>query len=91
MRLGEDVRDAHGAVLLAAGAELTERLIETLRERGVQQVCVAEVEVLSAAEREARRADVRDRLAYLFRHAGAGEAERQLFDSVLAYRLGQIG
>ena len=49
------------------------------------------VEVLSAAEREARRADVRDRLAYLFRHAGAGEAERQLFDSVLAYRLGQIG
>lgn len=91
MCLADAVQDVHGVVLLAAGCKLTERLIEVLRQRGLQQVWIEEVETLSAAEREARRQAVRDRLARLFRHAGAGEADRQLFDSVLAYRLGRIG
>ena len=91
MRLGEAVRDANGAVLLAAGGELTEHLLEALRRRGILQVVVAEEETLSEAEREARREAVRARLSRLFRGAGQGEADRQLFDAVLDYRLEQLG
>lgn len=90
MRLGEDVRDAQGAVLLAAGGELSESLLEALRRRGIQEVCVAQEETLSEAEREARREVVRARLSHLFRGAGADGADRQLFETVLGYRLGQL-
>jgi len=91
MCLGEDVQDAHGALLLAAGGELTGHLLDMLQRRGIHQICVAEPEVPSTAEREALREAVRARLSYLFRGAGPDEADRQLFDSVLAYRLEQLG
>lgn len=87
MRLGADVQDAQGAVLLAAGAELTDSLLAALRRRGITQICVHEEEQLSESQREARREAVAARLAHLFRRALESEADRQLYDSVRDYRL----
>lgn len=91
MRLGADVQDAHGAVLLAAGAELTDSLLTALRRRGIAQICVHEEERLSDAEREARREAVAARLAHLFRRGGESAADHQLFDSVRDYRMETLG
>lgn len=91
MRLGADVRDAHGAVLLAAGTELTESLLAALRRRGITEIGVLEVEQLSESQREARREAVAARLAHLFRRGGESEADRQLFDSVRDYRMESLG
>lgn len=90
MCLGEDVRDGQGALLLAAGVLLTEHQLDVLERRGIQQVCVEVAEVLTEEERAARREAVRARLVHLFRGAQTGEADRQLFECVLAYRLGQL-
>lgn len=87
MRLGADVQDAHGAVLLAAGTELTESLLAALRRRDIAQICVHEEEQLSEAQLEARREAVAARLAHLFRRALESEADRQLLESVRDYRL----
>lgn len=91
MRLGADVQDTHGAVLLSVGTELTESLLTALRRRGINEICVLMVEQLSDAQREARREAVAARLAHLFRRGGASEADRQLFDSVRDYRLEALG
>ena len=89
MVLGADVQDAHGAVLLAAGGEISESLLPALRRRGVRQVSVLIREELSEAEREARREAKRVRLDHLFRHAGDGDADRLLRQTLLEYRLEQ--
>jgi hypothetical protein len=91
MRLGVDVHDAHGAVLLVAGTELTESLLTALQRRGIVWISVLEVELLSEAEREVRREAVAARLAHLFRRGGKSEADRQLFDSVRDYRMETLG
>lgn len=88
MVLGADIEDAHGAVLLAAGSEISEALLAALRRRGVEQVSVRMPEQSSGQE-EARREEARARLAHLFRRAGDGEAVRSLHAVVLAYREGQ--
>lgn len=90
MRLATDVRDAHGAILLAAGSELSESLLASLRRRGIEQVNVAEEESLTAEELEARREVIRIRLAHLFRRAGEAEADCLLFEAMLDYRLEQL-
>jgi hypothetical protein len=89
MVLGVDVQDAHGAVLLAAGGEISEALLSALGRRGVQQVSVLVQEVLSEAGREARREVLRARVDHLFRHAGEGAADRFLRQAILEYRLEQ--
>lgn len=87
MVLGADIHDDHGATLLAAGTELNESHLASLRRRDVRQAVIEAREVLSEAEREARREEVRARLHYLFRHAGEGEADRVLYQTILEYRL----
>lgn len=91
MVLGADVLDAHGAVLLAAGGEISESMLSALRRRGVQQVSVLVQTVLTEAEREARKEAMRARLNHLFRHAGEGAADRFLRQAVLEYRMEQLG
>jgi hypothetical protein len=90
MRLGIDICDARGAVLLAAGGELTEPLIVALRRRGIEQVCVATGEPLDAEALAARREATRLRIAHLFRRAGKADADRRLYEAVLDYRLEQL-
>lgn len=90
-RLGSDLRDARGAVLLAAGSELSESLINALRRRGVESISVALADSITPEEQEMQREAARRRLAWLFRRAGESEAERQLFEALLDYRLERIG
>lgn len=87
MCLGAEVQDAHGAVLLAQGAELTESLLAALRRRGIARIEVLETSAPDAAELEARREAAKARLAHLFRRAGESDADRQLFLCVRDYRL----
>jgi len=91
MVLGADIQDAHGGTLLAAGTELSDMHIASLRRRDVQQAVIEMREILSEADREARREAVRDRLGHLFRQAGEGEADRVLYQAILEYRLEQVG
>lgn len=90
MVLGADIRDAHGATLLAAGTELNETHLASLRRRDVRQAVIEEREILSEAEREARREEIRARLRHLFRRAGEGEADRMLYQTLLEYRLEKV-
>jgi len=87
MVLGADIRDAHGATLLAAGTELSESHLASLRRRDVRQATIEAREIVSEAEQEVRREAIRARVRYLFRRAGEGEADRVLYQTVLEYRL----
>lgn len=90
MVLGADLRDDHGATLLAAGTELSESHLASLRRRDVRQAAIEVREILSEAEREARREEVRSRLHHLFRRAGEDETDRVLYRIILEYRLEQV-
>lgn len=91
LRLGLDLRDANGAVLLAAGSELTEPLIAALSRRGVETITVVQANDLTPEEMAARREAARLHLAHLFRRSVGREADRQLFEILLDYRMEQIG
>lgn len=74
-----------GAVLLAAGTTLTEELLEHLRNRGIEFLCVALAETRDAETRYQEAAAAEARVRHIFRGAG-GEARRVLADAVAAYR-----
>lgn len=86
MRLGEDILDAGGGVLLAAGTILTESHIAALIRQGCPRPTI---EVLTGEGGEGPEA-VRDRLYWLFRRAAAGEPGRRLRDLLLDYRLERL-
>lgn len=91
MQLATAVRDDHEVILLAAASVLTGAQIAALRQHGIGQVTVAEAGSLFGTECEARHAAMRARLAHLFRHTGEIEANRQLLEIMLDYRLEQAG
>lgn len=86
--LGDNVHDAAGRVLLRNGAIVTEAAIEALRRRGIESVPIAVVEVHSPEHQAHERAQLEVRMHEAFRHAGSGEANRQLWQAVLEYKLG---
>lgn len=89
MRLAEAVADALGQVLVPAGSELSESLLQNLRRHELATLTVErEVEDGSAA-REAQRAKVVEQLDRLFRKAGDGAETRQLYRAILDFRLEQ--
>lgn len=89
-RLGEALRDAHGAVLLPEGTVLGEAHVASLRIRGVGSVPVAPPEDTKEPGLAARREAVVARLARLFRHGGDGEANQALYRVALEYHLGRM-
>lgn len=89
MRLAEAVLDAAGQILVPAGAELSAGLLQGLQRREIGELCIEREIEEDPAAREARRLRVSAQLEQLFRHAGDGEATRQLQQAVLAFRLGQ--
>lgn len=86
MVLAEALCDAHGGVLLAQGASLTDATLAALRRRGVEHcsiVCAPQVDPAARArERERQLA----RLQRLFRHSGSGEAGATLLKLLTDYR-----
>lgn len=86
--LGDNVHDDTGRVLLRMGTVLTESSLEALRRRGVETLPVAVVEQHSAEHLAHERARIEARLQEAFRRAGESEANRQLWQAVLEYKLG---
>lgn len=89
MRLAEAVADAMGQVLVPAGSELTESMLQGLRRREIATLKVEREIEEDPAAREARRARVVEQLDRIFRKAGDGAETRQLYQAILDFRLEQ--
>ncbi|WP_160319362.1 hypothetical protein [Paracidovorax avenae] len=92
-RLAVSVEDAHGQLLLRAGADVTPGVLRALREYGIHAVQVDEAPqaapfaVPPAQDPVHARARIEERLRHLFRGAiGAGQIN-PLFHLVLEHRL----
>lgn len=86
-RLAEALIDGSGRVLIPAGAELTDSLLDALRRRGVLELLVERLVEVDQTAREAMQARVEQRLSQLFRLAGEGMETRLLFQAVRDFRL----
>lgn len=86
--LGDNVEDDSGRVLLRVGAILTEAAIETLRRRGVGSLVIEVAGDYRPEHRAVLRLHLESRLQQAFRHAGDSEAQRQLWQALLEYKLG---
>lgn len=91
--LAEPVTDAHGAVLVAAGASVSAAMAERLADWGVTEVVIVVPEVqssLSSAEREAalaaERQRVKVRIDHLFRYVLRRNEIHPLMHLVWRYR-----
>lgn len=85
MQVALDVCGENGAVLLAAGAVLSESSLAALARRGVGRIAV--VEVLSQEVCALRITEIDQRLELLFRHAGNDPLLGKLREVVRAYRV----
>lgn len=86
MRLADAVCDAHGTVLLPAGATLSETALAGLRRREVAVLAVWMARQLSPEVAAAQRARREQRLQHVFRRAGEGEAVQVLRQAIHRYR-----
>ena len=86
MRLGVPVTGRGGQVLVPAGTELTESLLQALEQRGVATICVERETDEDPAAREARLAGVKRAVDQLFRRAGEGMATRTLYRCIVNFR-----
>lgn len=87
MRVAEAVLDTAGQVLVPAGAEINEGILQGLARREIAEIRIeCEVEANPAA-REAHLAHLASHLDRLFRKAGDGEETRLLYRAVLDYRM----
>lgn len=81
-RLADSLCDVGGRVLVPAGAELTDRLLEALRRRGIDELVVEREAVIDHEALAALRARIDQRLARRFRKAGDGLETRLLYQAV---------
>jgi hypothetical protein len=88
--LWEQVVDGRGGILLPSGTVLSDAMITSLRRRGIDTVFVVNDNV-SAADLEAEKERVQQRLATLFRKCNGNSASTELFQCMTAYRLGEFG
>lgn len=86
--LAEPVTDAGGAVLLPAGLALTEAHLDSLRRRGIENLCV--VLAVDPAELALRREKARLRIMHLFRHTAEDPGSQALLHAILAFREEQM-
>lgn len=85
----DDVCDRVGNVLLPRHTALTAALIRSLRRRGIDVLRVVDDSV-TPEQMAAERLRVQERLAYLYRHAGAGRASQLLRRVVEQYRMAEL-
>jgi hypothetical protein len=94
MILARDLLRPDGAVLMAAGTELTESQLGQLQQRGIEVVFVREPDPRSPEEIEVARAAAQARVEYIFRVQAVGEGDKvppgdarmELRNAILAYR-----
>lgn len=87
MRLAAALADAGGQVLLPAGAELTESMLQALRRRELADILIEREVEEDPAKVEERRERLKKQLAQLFRKAGDGVETMVLYEAILAFRL----
>jgi hypothetical protein len=90
MRVAVDIRNAAGGVLVAAGAELNEQIIDGLRRRCIEIVTVDFPDPRTDDEIAAAQAVVRERVAHLFHRHGTQPEMHALMEAVLDYRLKEL-
>lgn len=95
-RLADAVLDDRGQVLVGAGCELTNPLLQALARRGVAEVNIAHAaaaepdelaEPAEAVDPATRNAHATERIAHLFRHATQQGRLNPLMHNMLQYRL----
>ncbi len=84
--LAADVHDAHGALLIPAGATLAEATLNSLRRRGIESVSVLVECPEDPGQTEARQRELERRLRHAFRLAGDDGPARELRQLVTDYR-----
>jgi len=85
MRLGDDLRDDGGQMLLPRGSELSESTLRSLERRGIESLPVVEEKPVDEAALAARREAGRQRLQHLFRRA-TDPTSQALLHLMLEYR-----
>ena len=87
--LAEDVRDAKGQCLLAAGTALSASVIQVLQRRGVTVVTIKEEKMWTAEQIETRKIAIEAELARLFRRHD-NDSTMQVFKQILVdFRLSE--
>ncbi|MEO7495813.1 MAG: hypothetical protein ABIT83_04890 [Massilia sp.] len=90
MTLADDLHDSRGAVLLPAGASLSEATLNSLRRRGIERLCVqaaaAASEPADDAALEGERERQCARLQRLFRRSAGVQASDALLARLVQYR-----
>ncbi|MBK9238241.1 MAG: hypothetical protein IPO19_20595 [Rhodoferax sp.] len=87
--LARALQDARGQVLMAAGAQVTEAAMVSLRRRDIEDIWIvddAAPRLDPSLEDAARRERHRQRLARLFRHAQGQPGAQRLLALVRQYR-----
>jgi len=87
MKVAEAVLDHAGKMLVPAGAEVSEVMLNGLRRREVASLKVEREVEENPAALEARRAMETGRLERIFRQAGDAVETRTLFQAVLNHRM----
>ena len=87
MRLAASAADAGGHVLLPAGTELTESMLQSLRRRDIAELLIEAKIVEDPAVVEARRAGLKKQIEQLFRKAGTEPETMALHQAILDFRM----
>jgi hypothetical protein len=86
MRLAEELRNAAGAVLLAAGTELDEAVLASLCRRGIECLVVDQPDLRSETEIAGELARMEARVRHLFHRHRDNPELQSLMQAVLDYR-----
>lgn len=89
MQLAAPLLDESGRVLVPADGELDQGILQRLARRGIAELTVLLAVKEDGAASEAHRQRVQSELDRLFRRAGEGAETRQLFQSILDFRMEQ--
>lgn len=89
MALVDPLLDEVGRVLLPSGCTLSDSILSSLKRRRIEELTVVRVVDEDLATEAARREQIVEKLAPLFRKAGDGPASRQLYQSTLAFLVEQ--
>ncbi|KXB28971.1 hypothetical protein AT959_19290 [Dechloromonas denitrificans] len=87
LRLAAAVLDEAGHVLVPAGAELSESILQGLQRREIAEISVEHDVEEDPAAQAAYRAKLAAQLDHIFRKAGDGDETRALYQAVLDYRM----
>lgn len=87
MRVAGPVADAGGHLLVQAGTEVSESLLQGLQRRGIAAVEIEQDIAENPEQLAMRRAEISVQLDQRFRKAGDGAETRLLYQAILDYRL----